>query len=158
MGNVRVDDTEIMLKLGAATFAGGLIGLNRDLHDKPSGLRTLALVALGSALAVVVVTSLPGHAGDDAITASRVIPGILTGIGFLGAGVIIKDATSRHIEGLTTAASVWLTACVGVACGLGAWVPAATTLALASFVLMFGGRIEKFVHRRLDGDGNVPGV
>lgn len=158
MGNVRVDDTEIMLKLGAAAFAGGLIGLNRDLHDKPSGLRTLALVALGSALAVVVVTSLPGHAGDDAITASRVIPGILTGIGFLGAGVIIKDATSRHVEGLTTAASVWLTACVGVACGLGAWVPAATTLALASFVLMFGGRIEKFVHRRLDGDGNGPGL
>lgn len=151
-------DSEIMVRLAAAAFAGGLIGLNRDLHDKSAGLRTLALVALGSALAIVVVTRLSGKADDDVIMASRVIPGILTGIGFLGAGVIIKDAASRHIEGLTTAALVWLTACVGVACGLGAWVPVATTLALASLVLIFGGRIEKFVHRRLDGGGDSPGA
>lgn len=156
MGDVRVDDTEIILRLAAAAFAGGLIGLNRELHDSPAGVRTMALVALGSALAVVVVTMLPGHAGDDVITASRVISGILTGIGFLGAGVIIKDAASRHIEGLTTAALVWLTACLGVACGLGAWVPATTTLALASLVLIFGGRIEKFVHRQYDGGGSGP--
>lgn len=105
-------DTETLLfRLGAAALAGGLIGLNRDLTNKPIGVRTLGLVALGSAVVVVSTIQFPGIA-DDANAASRVIQGIIqglmTGISFIGAGVILRDSSTRRVRGLTTAATVWV--------------------------------------------------
>src|SRR3954447_1032948 len=97
---------EVIGRLGAAVLIGAAIGLNRDLHGKPTGVRTLGLVGLGSALAVLAIG--PSSADD----ASRIVQGIVTGIGFLGAGVIIRNA-DNHIHGLTTAACVWITACIG---------------------------------------------
>lgn len=107
---------EVALRLVVATLAGAALGLNRELHGKPTGLRTLGLVGLGSAAAVMAVAA-PGHEDN----ASRVVQGIVTGIGFLGAGVIVRPPRGMHIHGLTTAACAWTTACIGVLSGLGSW-------------------------------------
>lgn len=138
---------ELTLQLTAATMIGGAIGLNRDLHHKPTGLRTMALVGLGSALIVQAATA--GYAGAlDLNPVSRVIQGVITGVGFLGAGVILRQPGIDKIHGLTTAASIWLTAGLGVLSGLGAWRPLLIALALAWFVLLLGGKIEHWFHRR----------
>src|SRR5260221_13151095 len=105
-----MDTLEIALRLGAATLAGVVLGVNRDLHGKSTGVRTVGLVCLGSALAVL---SIHAVSGTDA---SRVIQGIVTGVGFLGAGVIVRNSKGHHVHGLTTAACVWVTACIGAAC------------------------------------------
>jgi putative Mg2+ transporter-C (MgtC) family protein len=140
---------DIALRLGVATLAGAAIGLNRDLHGKPIGLRTLGIVSLATAMIVMTAAPLPdGHFSD---AASRIVQGILTGIGFLGAGVIIHaDATSR-VRGLTSAACTWLTACVGILCGIGHWRIVAVGLVLTFAILLFGRTIEKSVHHALGG-------
>jgi putative Mg2+ transporter-C (MgtC) family protein len=106
-----MDTLDIALRLGTATLVGVVLGLNRDLHGKVTGVRTLGLVCLGSALAVLSVHAVNGT------DASRVIQGIVTGVGFLGAGVIVRNNKGRHVHGLTTAACVWVAACIGAACG-----------------------------------------
>jgi putative Mg2+ transporter-C (MgtC) family protein len=138
-----MDTLEIALRLFAATAAGAAFGFNRDMHDKQTGVRTLGLVGLGSALAVMAAARI-GNEGD----VSRAIQGIVTGIGFLGAGVIVRPATGSRIHGLTTAACTWLTACVGVACAVAEWRAVAIGLALAFVVLVLGGPFEKWVRRR----------
>ena len=107
------------MRLLPALLMGGLVGLNRDLRGKPVGFRTLGLVGMGSALMTYLGVSL---AGSNDGSASRVFQGILTGIGFLGAGVILQPAAEervREVRGLTTAACVWVVACIGAACGAG---------------------------------------
>lgn len=145
---------EIMLRLGAATLAGGAIGLNRDLHGKPIGVRTLGLVGLAAALVVLVVAldDATPHVSD---AASRVIQGLLTGIGFLGAGVIVRGRHRGHVHGLTSAACVWFTACVGVVCGLGRWQPVLAALVIALLLLICGGPTERLA-RRLFGRPEPP--
>ena len=144
---------DIVLRLGAAAALGGAIGLNRNLHGKPTGLRTLALVGLGAATMVLVAI----EDGGDPSAASRVLQGLLTGIGFLGAGVILHDATASKVHGLTTAATIWVTACLGAACGIGAWRQAITAAAIVGFVLVFGGPLEKAIHRRYRKHDVPPG-
>ena len=134
-----MDTTEIAIRLGAAAVAGAALGLNRDLHGKATGVRTLGLVGLGAAVAVLTV----GQASGDA---SRVIQGIVTGIGFLGAGVILRNSEG-HVQGLTTAACVWLTACIGAACAVGEWHIVLLSVPIVFIVLVFGGRFEKLIHR-----------
>jgi putative Mg2+ transporter-C (MgtC) family protein len=140
---------EILIRLGVATLACGAIGLNRDLHGKPIGLRTLGLVGL--ATAVVVVLSMP--AGSDPLhltdATSRVIQGLLTGIGFLGAGVIVHSQSDSKVRGLTSAACVWFTACVGVICGAGQWRLVIVALVIALVLLSFGGPAERALHKIL---------
>ena len=96
---------------------------------------------------------------------SRVIQGIVTGIGFLGAGVIIRNESGKRIHGLTTAACVWLAACFGAACGLGEWTTVAIAAPIVFIVLVFGGGFEKWVHRHwpmpedtesIDDRGSMP--
>lgn len=140
-----MDWLDIVLRVIAAAVIGALVGLNRDLHGKPTGVRTLGLVGLGSALAVLAVY------GDDSAAASRVIQGIVTGIGFLGGGVIIRPMAKGQVHGLTTAASVWLTAALGAACGVGAWRVVVTGVPVTFLVLVFGGRLEKLSERWLGG-------
>ncbi len=145
-----LDWSEIVLRLGVATLAGGLIGLNRDLHGKPIGLKTLGLVGLATAMVMVLV-----HPSDDPArisdAASRVIQGILTGIGFLGAGVIVRAEHRFRIRGLTSAACTWLAACIGIACGVGQWRIVAVAVAITFIVLIVGGRAERWLHRTLGG-------
>ena len=151
-----LDWTETILRLGVATLIGAAIGINRDLHHKPTGLRTLSLVSLGAALVVLVAA----EATTDPSAASRTLQGIITGLGFLGAGVIVHEATATKVHGLTTAAAIWVTACLGSACGLGAWRVVVVACGLVALVLLAGGRFEKWLHHRLGrhedkGDGGA---
>ena len=145
-----LDWPEIVLRLGVATLAGGLIGLNRDLHGKPIGLKTLALVGLATAM-VVVLADPSGDSTKISPEASRIIQGILTGIGFLGAGVIVRAEHHFRIRGLTSAACTWLTACVGIACGIGQWRIVVVALAITFGLLTVGHRLERWLHRVLGG-------
>ena len=105
----------VVIRLFAATLLGALVGFQRERAGKPAGLRTHILVALGTAVFVIACSG----AGMSSDGLSRVIQGIVTGIGFVGAGSILKLSEERDIKGLTTAASVWMTAAIGVAVGLG---------------------------------------
>jgi putative Mg2+ transporter-C (MgtC) family protein len=145
-----LDWPEIVLRLGVATLAGGLIGLNRDLHGKPIGLKTLGLVGLATAM-VVVLADPSGDTTKVSDTASRVIQGILTGIGFLGAGVIVHAEHHFRVRGLTSAACTWFAACVGIACGVGQWRIVVIALAIAFTLLIVGRRVEHWLHRTLSG-------
>jgi putative Mg2+ transporter-C (MgtC) family protein len=135
-----MDTADIVIRLGLAALAGVALGLNRDLHGKPTGVRTLGLVGFASALAVIAV-------GDGEGDVSRVIQGIVTGIGFLGAGVIVRGERGKHVHNLTTAACVWLTACVGAACGVGQWRLILVGTPIVFVILVFGGAFEDWVHR-----------
>jgi len=140
-----MDILDIAVRLGAATLVGVLLGLNRDLHGKSTGVRTLGLVCLGSAMAVLSI-----HAATGA-QESRVIQGIVTGVGFLGAGVIIRSEKGHHVHGLTTAACVWVTACVGAACAIAQWQIVVIGVALVLVILVFGGPFERAIDRRWPG-------
>lgn len=138
-----------VVRLGGAALMGMLIGINRDLHGKPLGLRTLALVAMGAATMALLIALFAGSTGQTPVdAASRVIQGILTGIGFLGAGVIMRSDDGREVHGLATAATIWVTAGIGVACGLALWGVATSATALSLLILVIGGPIEKSIHRR----------
>ena len=140
-----LDYTDVALRLGIATLAGALIGINRDLAQKPIGVRTLGLVALGAATVTVAAIQVPGMAENtDALSrvVQGVIQGVMAGISFIGAGVILRDAQTRTVEGLTTAASVWVTAAVGIACGFGAWVTVGITVTVALILLAAVGHVE----------------
>jgi putative Mg2+ transporter-C (MgtC) family protein len=136
---MTLSTNELLLRLGAATLAGLIVGLNRDLRNRPIGMRTLSLVALGSAIVVVSTIQFPGIV-ENSNGASRVvqglIQGLMAGIGFIGAGVILRDANAQRVKGLTSAATVWVTAALGIACGLGAWRSVAIALVLTFFVLL----------------------
>ncbi len=122
---------DVFLRLGAAVLAGALIGFDREVRNKPAGLRTMALVALGSAVFVVAAAG-----AVDAASTSRVIQGVITGVGFLGAGSIIRGQTEQSVRGLTTAASIWLAAAVGVACGLALWPLVLISCSLGLLILV----------------------
>lgn len=136
---------DVIVRLGVATLIGAIIGADRELRDKPAGLKTLALVALGGAFAPVMMLA---NADPDPNPVSRVIQGVLTGIGFLGAGVILNDRRDGAVEGLTTAAAVWLVAGIGVACGLGLFMQASVAVSLALMVLIGGRHLERRFLRR----------
>src|SRR5678816_4113674 len=105
----------VLIRVIAATLLGAIVGLQRERAGKPAGLRTHMLVSLGTAVVVLAGSG----AGMNTDGLSRVIQGIVTGIGFIGAGTILKLNEQREIQGLTTAAGLWMTAAIGVAAGLG---------------------------------------
>ena len=138
----------IIERLGLATLAGSAVGLNRKLHGKPVGIRTHSLVALGSATFVYV--SYGGAGQINGIPVPQTVQGIVTGIGFVGAGVILHRSGSKEkITGLTTASALWFTAALGVACGAGLFVPAVVATIMALVVLYFGGPIEAYIEGRV---------
>ena len=138
-----------MLRLAAAVAAGALIGLDRELRHKPAGLRTLALVALGSA--VFILETIDSTRGVYTDATSRVIQGIVTGVGFLGAGSIMRGAGEEPVRGLTTAASIWLAAAIGIACGLANWPLVVGGSALGLLVLLITP-VERVIHNRRKTD------
>ena len=107
--------TRITLRLTLAAWLGGMLGYERELKERNAGVRTHMLVAVGAALFVIG----PLQSGMEIADLSRVLQGIVQGIGFLGAGAIIVRTAERKIQGLTTAASIWATAGIGIAAGLG---------------------------------------
>jgi putative Mg2+ transporter-C (MgtC) family protein len=140
---------DTILRLTLAVAGGMAIGINRDLAGKPIGMRTLGLVALGAS-AVTVETTQFHDLVDNPLALARVLQGIIegtmAGIGFLGAGVILRDVRAREVEGLTTAASVWVTAALGIACGLAAWPVAGTMLVLTLLLLGIVRKLEAKLH------------
>lgn len=130
--------TRIVLRLGMAVILGGLLGYERERSGKAAGLRTHMLVALGAAIFVLV----PLQGGMQVGDISRVLQGVIAGIGFLGAGAIIKLSNEREIHGLTTSASIWMTAAIGVAAGMGREATALVSTLLALFVLAVLRRVE----------------
>jgi putative Mg2+ transporter-C (MgtC) family protein len=129
----------VTVRLGSALIVGTAIGLQRELTHHPAGLRTHMLVALGTALFLVG----PTEAGMDSAALSRILQGLATGIGFLGAGAILKLAPEREIHGLTTAAGVWMTAAASAIAALGLVAVAFSGTALVLLVLAAFRRIER---------------
>lgn len=134
----------VMMRLLAALAVGALIGYQRERMGKAAGLRTHMLVSMGTALFVIAGTEF--QMGDDAM--SRVIQGLVTGIGFLGAGSILKIREQQEIRGLTTAAGIWMTAAAAVAIGLGQIVMGIISAVLAWIVLAI---LHKLEPRPVDG-------
>jgi putative Mg2+ transporter-C (MgtC) family protein len=145
LGNSLPDLTHLMRILGRLTVAliiGAGIGLQRQLTHKSAGVRTHMLVALGTALLLVSATD-AGLASSDV---SRIVQGIITGIGFLGGGAILKLTDHQEIRGLTTAAGIWLTAAASAAAGLGQTVAALIGLAFALIVLVVMGKLDRHLN------------
>lgn len=126
------------LRLFAALIVGTVIGFQREVSRKPAGLRTHLLVALGSALLVIAAE----NAGINSNGVARVIQGLVTGIGFLGGGTILKLTREHEIRGLTTAAGIWLTAAASIAVGLGDFGDAFIGVLFAIIVLTVVGKFE----------------
>ncbi|KIU52956.1 MULTISPECIES: MgtC/SapB family protein [Pseudomonas] len=125
--------TQVTVRLLMAALLGAVLGFERELKGKAAGVRTHMLVAIGAALFVLV----PRMAGADDAALSRVVQGIVAGIGFLGAGTILKgkEDDAGHVKGLTTAAGLWMTAAIGVAAGMGREATALVSTVLALLVL-----------------------
>lgn len=136
------------LRLLVALIVGLIIGLQRELTHKPAGLRTHLLVALGTALLVVAAV----NAGMASADVSRVIQGLVTGIGFLGGGTILKLTHEHEIRGLTTAAGIWLTAAASIAAGLGQFADAIIGVVFALIVLSAIGRLGGHAEGSDDND------
>ena len=150
MSGLTPEILETLARLLVATLAGMAIGLNRDLQGKPVGMRTLGLVSLGSALVVLSSTAFGKlHYDQDAV--SRVIQGVLTGVGFLGAGVILREESRMKIHGLTTASTVWIAAALGITAGMGAWLVTIVGSAITLLVLTLGAPLERLLERLLLG-------
>ena len=136
--------TRIVLRLSVAMLLGGLLGYERERSGKDAGLRTHMLVALGAAIFVLV----PLQGGMQVGDLSRVLQGVIAGIGFLGAGAIIKLSGEREIRGLTTAAGIWMTAAIGAAAGMGREATAVVSTLMALFVLAVLRRVEARIASR----------
>jgi putative Mg2+ transporter-C (MgtC) family protein len=134
----------LVTRLLTAMILGALVGAQRESIGKPAGLRTHMLVAMGSALFVLA----PLEFGMNSDGLSRVIQGLVTGIGFLGAGAILKLQEQREIEGLTTAAGIWMTAAIGIAAGLGRWGLALVCTILTWITLSIIGRVEMWMNEK----------
>ena len=144
MTNAFAHSLEIALRLVFAVLAGAVIGLNRWMYHKPAGLGTHGLVALGAALACIIATHTHG---TDAGAASRTIQGLVTGVGFIGAGVIMRANRGQQVHGLTTAASIWVSAILGIACGLSDVAIPAIGLTLALIILFVSKPLEEALER-----------
>ena len=137
-------DVEMIIRLGSAAVLGGLIGFERELHGKVAGFRTHSLVALGSALIMLVsVHIFIMYQGSVSVDPSRIAAQVVTGIGFLGAGTIMRFPTG--VKGLTTAAGLWTASGIGLACGLGYFRAAFIATAITLLVLV----VFSWIGRRL---------
>lgn len=146
--------TRIALRLLVAALLGGLLGWERERKGKAAGVRTHMLVALGAALFVLV----PQQAGASSSDLTRVMQGLISGIGFLGAGAIVKGgAVEADVQGLTTAAGIWMTAAIGVAAGLGREATALLSALLALGVLALVPKlVSRFDDKAAGDEGRMP--
>jgi len=133
---------DLLWRLLLSAGLGAVIGLEREYRRKPAGLRTNILIAIGSALFTILSISMTASTGDQ----SRVAGQIVTGIGFLGGGAILRNRDTVH--GMTTAATIWVNAAIGIACGIGQYELATVTTALTLVVLVVLPPIETYFERR----------
>jgi putative Mg2+ transporter-C (MgtC) family protein len=136
--------TRIVVRLVTAAVLGGVLGFERAQKGKSAGMRTHMLVALGAALFVLV----PQQSGVSDADMTRVLQGLTAGVGFLGAGMIIKNHEQDDVKGLTTAAGIWLTAAIGVAAGLGKEVTAILSTLLALAILTTVPNVSQWLAKK----------
>ena len=139
-----VTDWMVTVRLGIAVVLGGVVGMEREISGRDAGLRTHIMVSLGSCL--IMLTSMyifDIYRNVASVDPSRIAAGVITGIGFLGAGTIMRDQVG--VRGLTTASSLWVVAAIGLSTGCGFYSAALMTTALSLIVLLFLGRFEKKV-------------
>ena len=143
MPEIFAHNVDVALRLLAATLLGGCIGLEREIHGKEAGFRTYALVCLGSALVMVVSTEIfEAYRNIAEVDPSRIAAQVVSGVGFLGAGAIIRFP--QGIKGLTTAAGIWTASGIGLACGIGFYVPAFIATFLTLLILIIFARIDRW--------------
>jgi len=141
----NLSDWEISARLVLALVFGGLIGLERESYGRPAGFRTHILVSVGSALIMIVsvygIAPIRFSFGRPTYDAARIASQVVSGIGFLGAGTIMREGS--NVRGLTTAASLWVVAGIGMAVGIGAYLPASVTTGLVLVTLLLLSRVER---------------
>jgi putative Mg2+ transporter-C (MgtC) family protein len=143
---------ELLLRIGCALMAGVLVGINRDLHHKPIGLRTLGLVSLGTCLLILSVSQYAiEHGLNSSDAASRVTQGVVSGIGFLGAGAILHGRSPKQVHGMTTAAAIWAVAALGAASALAQWPILLIGFGATLILLILGGPVERLAERLSPG-------
>lgn len=136
-------------RLVLAVALGAVVGINRELRGKPAGLRTHALVALGAAMLTLIGLALTGPQDTEQFgAASRVLQGLVAGIGFIGGGVILRREESNEVHGLSTAASIWIVSSLGVGAGCGLWATSTVTAGLALGILALGEPLDRWLSRR----------
>jgi putative Mg2+ transporter-C (MgtC) family protein len=144
-------------RLGLAALLGAAVGINRELRAKPAGLRTHALVALGAALLTLIGLALTDPRDTEKFgVASRVLQGLIAGVGFIGGGVILRREESKEVHGLSTAASIWIVSAIGVGAGCGLWRTSSATVVLALVILALGEPLDRLLRTHRDnenGDG-----
>lgn len=148
----HIGGTDIALRLILATVLSSIIGIEREFHHKPAGLRTNVMVGLGSCLFTLVsIRAADMFAGVSGIDPTRIAAQIVTGIGFLGAGTILFEKDRSSVIGLTTAATLWVVAAVGTAVGMGLYIEAAVGTLMVFFTFMVLSKVVNEVRRRAKG-------
>lgn len=143
------ENVETLLRLFVAFVLGGLIGFEREIRGKEAGFRTYSLVCLGSALMMIVsIQVFEAYKGMTQADPGRIAAQVVTGIGFLGAGAIIRSRDREMIKGLTTAAGIWVAAGIGLSCGLGYYLPAVVTTVLTLLILVVFSKVGQVVRNR----------
>lgn len=142
-----IDILAFGLRIGAALFSGLFIGIEREIRNKNAGLKTNALVSLGAAVFVLISLH---FRGEPSVDITRVMGQVVTGIGFIGAGVILHTGTT--VRGLTTAATVWCSAAAGCLAAVGLYEELLALTLLIVFVNVFFGYLDKFINRKLNRD------
>ena len=139
---------DVLARLALAAVAGAIVGVNRELQQKPAGLRTHALVGMAGALMIIVALSLPGDPDAASASVSRVMQGMIAGIGFIGGGAILFRGDTKGVHGLTTAAAIWVVTAAGIAIGGGMWKTGLAAAVLTLIVLSVGEYADNWLHRR----------
>jgi putative Mg2+ transporter-C (MgtC) family protein len=136
-------------RLGLAALLGAAVGINRELRAKPAGLRTHALVSLGAALLTLIGLGLTDARDTESFgAASRVLQGLIAGVGFIGGGVILRREESKEVHGLSTAASIWIVSAIGVGAGCGLWLTSGAAVVLALVILALGEPLDRLLRTR----------
>jgi putative Mg2+ transporter-C (MgtC) family protein len=146
--SVPVEFLDLLARLGLAAVVGTVIGVDRELHRKPAGLRTHALVSLGACLFMVIGMMMAIDPTLDLAAPGRVIQGIVAGVGFIGAGAIFRQGDRTMGHGLTTASTIWIVAALGTAAGAGLWRTALAVTVIAVMILLVGDPVDRSLQRR----------
>jgi putative Mg2+ transporter-C (MgtC) family protein len=146
--SVPLEFLDLLGRLALAAVVGMVIGIDRELHRKPAGLRTHALVSLGACLFMVIGMLTAIDPTLDLAAPGRVIQGIVAGVGFIGAGAIFRQGDRTMGHGLTTASTIWIVAALGTAAGAGLWRTALAVTAIAVLILLVGDPVDRLLQRR----------